>query len=381
MKLAKARVHFIGIGGIGMCGLAELLHNMGAHVTGSDLGESAQTERLKSLGIKVFKGHTPENVEEAEVVVFSSAVKESNPEYTEARRRRIPLIRRAEALAEIMLLKRGIAVGGTHGKTTTTSLTASAFLAAGGDPTICVGGRLDLIKSTAQLGKGEWMIAEADESDGSFNKLSPEIAIITNIDSDHMDYYKTFENLQRAFYEFALKVPFYGVNIVYGDDQVTRTLFDHFPKKIWFYGFNPDNDFWLKGERGKYEVYFNNKKKNKQELIGELILEIPGRHNALNSLASLMVAYHCGLNLKEALDALKKYKGVDRRFQFKGEKNSIKVYDDYGHHPTEVRAVLEAFKEKFPQSRLVTLFQPHRYSRTQSCWNEFLNCFYLTDIL
>lgn len=381
MSLQKSKFHFIGIGGIGMCGLAEVLANMGMEVSGSDLSENANTERLKKKGLKIFKGHSESHLGDVDVVVYSSAVSFQNPEMKEARARGIPVIPRAEALAEIMRSRRGIAIAGTHGKTTTTSLVSTIFLNAQQSPTIVVGGRFENIDSTAVLGSSEWMIAEADESDGSFNKLSPEVAIITNIDSDHMDYYKTFENLQNAFYDFALKVPFYGINIVYGDDLVTRQLFENFPKKIWFYGFDPKNDFWLKGEKGRYEIFFNNKKSNSQELLGTLELEIPGRHNALNSLASLLAAYHCGLDFKEALQALKKYKGVDRRFQFKGEYNQVKVYDDYGHHPTEVRAVLEAFKEKFPNNRLVTLFQPHRFSRTQSCWNEFVNCFYLTDVL
>lgn len=381
MSLQKSKFHFIGIGGIGMCGLAEVLKNMGLEVTGSDLSENANTENLKKKGIKIFIGHSEKHLGDVDVVVYSSAVSVQNPEMKEARARGIPVIPRAEALAEIMRSRRGIAIAGTHGKTTTTSLVSTIFLEANKSPTIIVGGKFQNIGSTAQLGKSDWMIAEADESDGSFNKLTPEISIITNIDSDHMDYYKTFDNLQKAFYEFALKIPFYGINIIFGDDHVTRHLFENFPKKIWFYGFNPKNDFWLSGEKSNYKIFYNNKKAGTQDLLGQLQLEIPGRHNALNSLAALLVANHCGLDLKEALTSLKNYKGVDRRFQFKGEINDIKVYDDYGHHPTEVRAVLEAFKEKFPDRRLVTLFQPHRYSRTQSCWSEFLNCFYLSDLV
>lgn len=397
MSLQKSKFHFIGIGGIGMCGLAEVLANMGMEVTGSDLVENANTERLKKKNIKIYIGHHESHLgngdsksemssemksdSEVDVVVYSSAVSANNPEMKEARARGIPVIPRAEALAEVMRSKRGIAIAGTHGKTTTTSMVSSIFLSANKNPTIVVGARFEKINSTALLGSGEWMIAEADESDGSFNKLTPEISIITNIDSDHMDYYKTFENLQKSFYDFALKIPFYGINIIYGDDQVTRTLFENFPKKIWYYGFSSQNDFWLQGEKGKYEIYYHNKKNSKHNLLGILELEIPGRHNALNALASLLVAYHCGLDLNQSLHALKNYKGVDRRFQFKGEYNSIKVYDDYGHHPTEVRAVLEGIREKFPENRIVTLFQPHRYSRTQSCWHEFLNCFYLTDVL
>jgi UDP-N-acetylmuramate--alanine ligase len=305
MSLQKSKFHFIGIGGIGMCGLAEVLANMGMEVSGSDLSENANTERLKKKGLKIFKGHSESHLGDVDVVVYSSAVSFQNPEMKEARARGIPVIPRAEALAEIMRSRRGIAIAGTHGKTTTTSLVSTIFLNAQQSPTIVVGGRFENIDSTAVLGSSEWMIAEADESDGSFNKLSPEVAIITNIDSDHMDYYKTFENLQNAFYDFALKVPFYGINIVYGDDQVTQQLFENFPKKIWFYGFNPKNDFWLKGEKGRYEIFFNNKKSNSQDLLGTLELEIPGRHNALNSLASLLAAYHCGLDFNACKASLK----------------------------------------------------------------------------
>jgi UDP-N-acetylmuramate--alanine ligase len=235
MRLEKTKFHFVGVGGIGMCGLAELLHNMGAIVSGSDLSENANTERLKEMGIKVYKGHAAANVGDADVVVYSSAVQNSNPEIADARAKQIPLIPRAEALAEIMRIKRGIAVAGTHGKTTTTSMTSAVFMEAGLKPTIFVGGRFELIKSTALLGNGEWMVAEADESDGSFHKLSPEIAIITNIDSDHLDHFKTFENLQKSFYDFALRVPFYGATIICGDDPKVHALFENFPKRALFH--------------------------------------------------------------------------------------------------------------------------------------------------
>lgn len=369
MKLATAKVHFIGIGGIGMCGLAELLHNMGAQVTGSDMGENAQTTRLKKMGIPVFKGHSPENIKEAEVVVFSSAVKEDNPEYQESRRRRIPLIRRAEALAEIMLLKRGIAIGGTHGKTTTTSLTASAFLAAKEDPTICVGGRLDLIQSTAQLGQGEWLIAEADESDGSFSRLSPEIVVITNIDDDHLDHYGSFERLQEAFFDFALRIPFYGSAIVCGDDPRVRELFRSFPKKILFYGKDVSNDYVLSRDNGAYALVSEGK------TIGHFSLPMPGIHNALNATAAFVAGLEAGLKFEDMKAGIENFRGVDRRFQHKGFVSGIDFYDDYGHHPTEIRAVLSGFKEKFRDRRKVVVFQPHRYSRSQLLWEDFCHSF------
>ncbi len=376
MKLENAKFHFIGIGGIGMCGLAELLFNIGAQVTGSDNSENANTERLKNLGVKVYKGHAAENVGSANVVVYSSAISFSNPEMIQARALDVPLIPRAEALAEIMRLRRGIAVAGTHGKTTTTSLISSIFLEAGQNPTIVVGGRFERIKSTALLGKGEWLIAEADESDGSFNKLSPEIAVITNIDSDHMDHFKTFENLKKAFLDFAYRIPFYGMVIVCGDDPMVRELFSNFSKRIVFYGFDPKNDYVIEGEKGVYTISRNNLKLGKLNLSN-----VPGKHNALNATASLIAGLAAGIDFEMCAEGLEKFEGVDRRFQFKDEVNQVKVYDDYGHHPTEVRATLQAFREKFEKNRLVVYFQPHRFSRTEHCWQDFKTCFTQCDVL
>ncbi|HEY1078934.1 MAG TPA: UDP-N-acetylmuramate--L-alanine ligase [Bdellovibrio sp.] len=379
MKLQHAKFHFVGVGGIGMCGLAELLHNIGAKVSGSDIAENANTDRLKDLGVKIYKGHAAANIGDADVVVYSSAIQYGNPEISEARARQIPLIPRAEALAEIMRLKRGIAVAGTHGKTTTTSMTSAIFLEAGLKPTIVVGGRFELIKSTAMLGTGEWLVAEADESDGSFNKLSPEIAIITNIDADHLDHYKTFENLQKAFHDFALKVPFYGKIIACGDDPIVRQIFEHFPKRIEFYGFDERNDLVLSGEQGKYSLYRNDRLLGAKTLIGDFKLNVPGRHNALNAVAAISSGMAAGISFADCAKGLQRYEGVDRRFHFKGEKSGIRVYDDYGHHPTEVRAVLQAFREKYPDKRLVVFFQPHRYSRTEHCWHDFTTAFKEAD--
>lgn len=380
-KFDKAKFYFIGIGGIGMCGLAELLHNLGASVSGSDAGENANTERLKSLGIKVFKGHLAAQVDVADVVVYSSAIAHSNPEMVEARAKEIPLIPRAEALAEIMRLRRGIAVAGTHGKTTTTSLISSIFLEAKQNPTIVIGGRFERIKSTALLGTGEWLIAEADESDGSFNKLSPEIAVITNIDSDHMDHFKTFENLKRAFLDFAYRVPFYGVVIVCGDDPAVRELFSTYSKRILFYGFDATNDIVIEGEKGHYTVFKNSRIDQSKTKLGQFHLNTPGKHNALNATASLAVGLSVGLDFQVCAMGLENFEGVDRRFHYKGESAEIKVYDDYGHHPTEVRATLQAFREKFEKNRLIVYFQPHRYSRTEHCWQDFKTCFTQADIL
>jgi len=379
MKLEKAKFHFIGIGGIGMCGLAELLHNSGATVTGSDASENANTERLKNLGIKICKGHAAENIVDADVVVYSSAIPFTNPEIREARARTIPLIPRAEALAEIMRIRRGIAVAGTHGKTTTTSMISSIFLEAGQSPTIVVGGRFEKIKSTAMLGKGEWLIAEADESDGSFNKLSPEVAVITNIDADHMDHFKTFENLKKAFLDFSYRVPFYGAVIICGDDPMVRQLFEGFNKRILFYGFDEKNDFVLKGEKGQYSLFKSEESQMKK--LGHFKIQVPGVHNALNATASIVAGLVAGIDFEKCALGIQNFEGVDRRFHFKGTAHDIQVYDDYGHHPTEVRATLQAFKEKFDKQRLVVYFQPHRFSRTQHCWQDFKTCFTQADHL
>jgi UDP-N-acetylmuramate--alanine ligase len=381
MKLAKAKLHFIGIGGIGMCGLAEVLHNMGARVTGSDLNENVNTAHLKEIGVKIFKGHRAEQVGDADVVVYSSAIHFGNPEIAEARSRDIPLIARAEALAEIMRLKRGIAVAGTHGKTTTTGMVASILLAAQSSPTIYIGGRFAAIKSSAQLGQGEWLVAEADESDGSFNRLSPELAIITNIDSDHLDYFKSFDNLINAFTEFAMRVPFYGACVVCGDDPHVREALANFAKRVYFYGFDPKNDFVLKGEKGHYEIFKFDRQKQAHSPWSTMEMKVPGKHNALNGAAAFITGWLAGCSLEVCKKGLLNFEGVDRRFQFKGEKNGIKIYDDYGHHPTEVSAVLAAFKEKYPDNRIVVYFQPHRFSRTQSCWNDFTHCFQQSDYL
>lgn len=373
MKFLGKKIHFIGIGGIGMCGLAELYKNLGAEVSGSDVSENQNTLRLKKMGILVYQGHEAENIKSPDVVVYSSAIQKDNCEILRAKSLSIPLIPRAEALGEIMRFKRGIAVAGTHGKTTTTSMVASVFLQADLDPTIVIGGRFSRIDSTAQLGEGDYLIAEADESDGSFSKLTPEIAIITNIDNDHLDYYKSFDNLLKAFYDFALKVPFYGAVIACGDDEHLYKLLQGFPKRVFFYGFHKRNDLLIYGEKGLYELKF------KGEPVGSLKLEVPGRHNALNAAAAVLAGLTSGLAFSSIYEGIRRFQGVDRRFHFKGEARGVLVYDDYGHHPTEVRAVLEAFKEQFPDKRLQVFFQPHRFSRTRTCWYEFLDAFSLAD--
>lgn len=398
MQFWKSKFHFVGIGGIGMCGLAEILARGGAQVTGSDLSENANTERLKSLGVRIFVGHSASQVGDVDVVVYSSAISMDNPEMVAARQKKIPLIPRAEALAEMMRLKRGVAVGGTHGKTTTTGMVASVFMQAKAQPTIVIGGRLPTLQSTAQAGEGDWLIAEADESDGSFQKLTPEISIITNIDSDHLDYFKTFEALKAAFVSFGMKTAFYGSVIVCGDDPATRRLFENFPKRVWFYGFDPQNDFVVKragtgaaagtrvaagtevGEGAAngmsvYELHWHGRR------VGEFQVAVPGKHNGLNATAAILAGMKAGFSFEVCRDGIAAFQGVDRRFQLKGEAKGISVYDDYGHHPTEIRATLEACRDRFPNRRIVVMFQPHRYSRTQFCWNEFLTCFSEADLL
>ncbi|MGE3973015.1 MAG: UDP-N-acetylmuramate--L-alanine ligase [Bdellovibrionales bacterium] len=375
MRIAKSKVHFIGVGGIGMSGLAELLKNMGAEVSGSDMQENATTERLKNLGVKVFLGHDESHITNQNVVVYSSAVPLSNVEIIKAKKLKIPIIARAEVLAEVMRLKRGIAIAGTHGKTTTTSMVASVFLHGKLDPTVVVGGRLDLIKSNSFLGHGEWLIAEADESDGSFLKLSPEIVVVTNIDNDHMEHFKTMDNLKEAFSQFAARIPFYGLAVVCGDDSLAREVFAPFNKRIVYYGFDTQNDYVLKGEKSQYEVFSKGKK------LGSFDLNLPGRHNALNAMASIAAGLEAGLPFEKCAAGLRMFHGVDRRFQWKGEVSGVDIFDDYGHHPTEIAAVLQAFKEKYTDRRLVVLFQPHRYTRTKTCWNQFLTSFELADKL
>ncbi len=380
MHLLNSRIHMVGIGGVGMCGIAELLHNLGATVTGSDVRESTSLQYLKSLGIQTFIGQRAEQVENANVLVYSSAIAKDNVELQAAKDLGIPRIPRAEALAEIMRLKRGIAVAGTHGKTSTTSMIASVLVNAELKPTYMIGGRLLTLKSNALLGEGKWMVAEADESDGSFLKLRPEIAVITNIDYDHMDYFGSEESLLEHFERFANQVPFYGKVIACGDNLLLRKVLEGFSKPVSFYGFDEDNDFVLKKDLYNCEVLFQNQK------IGDFKMPIPGKHNALNALSSILVGIELGLDFQTAKKGIEDFNGVHRRFEYKGEINGVRLYDDYAHHPTEIRATLQAFREKYPKQNLHLVFQPHRFSRTKDSWLEFLDCFqaashvYIADI-
>lgn len=378
MKIVANKFHFIGVGGIGMSGLAEVLFSLGAKVSGSDVKEGAMTEHLKKLGMTIHIGHDAHNVGDPDVVVYSSAIAKNNPEYLYALKNKIPLIRRAEALAELMRLRRGIAIAGTHGKTTTTSLVASMLMEAGLDPTVVVGGVVKKLNSNVKWGEGDWLVAEADESDGSFDKLSPEIAVITNVDNDHLDYYETYENLKLAYRNFAEKIPFYGRLVYCGDDNDLREIFYDYPKKALSYGFSEDCDFILKSKGDSvYSVYKDN------QILGDFRSSLPGKHNALNSLAALIVGIEgLGLDFQTSIKGIESFEGVGRRFQIHSQtKLPITFIDDYAHHPTEVYHVLEAVKERFPTERIVTIFQPHRFSRVKSCWEQFVNCFNLTDSL
>ncbi len=375
--LQNKNLHFIGIGGIGMCGLAELLHNSGSSVTGSDLREGPEVSRLKALGVPIFIGHDPAHLGKAtDIIVYSSAVKKDNVELKEARRRGLPMIHRSEALSEMMRLKQGIVVAGSHGKTTSTAFLATVFFSAGKSPTVAAGGRLDLFQSTAHLGKSEWFIAESDESDGSFHHLFPELVLLTNIDDDHLDFYGSLLEIKKNFSEFLKKIPFYGSVIACGDCPNTReVLGNSFPRKTWLYGFSKHNHFILKKEKGCYHVY------HKGENWGAMDIPLKGDYNVLNALGALVCGWEAGLAKQDIFKGLKSFQGVKRRRELKGEWRDCVFFDDYAHHPTEISAVLSSFKEQFPRRRIVVLFQPHRYTRLKNCWERFLRCFSAVDKL
>ena len=377
IHLKNKNLHFIGIGGIGMCGLAELLHNSGCYVTGSDLQEGAEVSRLKKLGIPIFMGHDPSHLDQkTDIVVYSSAVKKDNVEWQEAKNRSLPVIHRAEALAEMMRLKQGIVVAGSHGKTTTTAFLASIFFEAGKSPTVVAGGRLDLFQSTAHLGGSKWFIAESDESDGSFHHLFPELAVLTNIDEDHLDFYGSLLEMKKNFYDFLKKIPFYGAVIACGDcKNVREVLGSPFSRKLYRYGFSKHNDFVLKKASAHYEVYYKGKE------WGRFELPLKGDYNALNALGALVCSWHAGLKKEAIFRGLKNFKGVKRRREFKGEWKDCLFYDDYAHHPTELEALLSSLKQEFKQRRIIALFQPHRYTRLKHCWERFLKCFSDADKL
>ncbi len=363
------KLHFVGIGGIGMSGIAELLLNMGFEITGSDLSENEQTRRLEKLGARIFYGHRPENVGDAQVVVISSAIKPDNVEVLRARELKIPVIKRAEMLSELMRMKYGIAVAGSHGKTTTTSMIARVMIDAGFDPTVIVGGKLYDIGSNARLGKGEYLIAEADESDGSFLMLMSYIAVITNIDEEHLDYYQSYQNILRAFTDFGNRVPFYGLDIVCGDDRGVKEILPFLKKRVLTYGFSGEND--ITAEIMESDGGYIYRVKYRGNDLGIFRLKIPGKHNVLNSLAAIGVGMELEIDVDRIRESLSNFSGVKRRLEVVYSDEGITIIDDYGHHPTEISNTIQAVKEMFPGRRLIVAFQPHRYTRTRALMNRF----------
>jgi UDP-N-acetylmuramate--alanine ligase len=379
------RVHFVGIGGIGMSGIAEVLLNLGYKVSGSDLKNSPVTQRLASLGAQIFEGHCAENITGAEVVVTSSAITADNPEVAQARGLHIPVIPRAEMLAELMRLKYGIAIAGMHGKTTTTSMVAAILAGAGLDPTVVVGGRVDAMGSNARLGRSQYLVAEADESDRSFLKLSPILSVVTNIDREHMDCYRNMRDVKRAFLDFMDRVPFYGMVVVCNDDANLRRLLPHIRRRTVTYGTRRGSDFHIKLRESapisvenrplsRFEISYRNQN------LGAFSLHVPGAHNVLNATAAIAVGIGLDLQPDQIRTALENFRGVDRRFQLRGKVAGVSVIDDYGHHPTEIRATLAAARQ-CGFRKIHVIFQPHRYTRTQDLMDEFATAFGDADTL
>ncbi len=381
MYKKQQHIHFVGIGGIGMSGIAELLCNLNYRVSGSDLHDSDTVRRLARLGCTVHQGHQGEWIGDADVVVVSSAIRADNPEVQAARAHHVPVIQRAEMLAELMRLKRyGIAVAGSHGKTTTSSMVGWMLQQAGLDPTLVIGGKVDSLGGNAKLGQGEFLVAEADESDGSFLKLAPVIEVVTNIDAEHLDYYRDIEEIKDVFVQFIDKIPFYGAAILCLDDDNVAEILPRLGKRIITYGLNGQanltaSELRVEGRGSRFVV------RREGELLGEMSLAIPGRHNVLNSLAAVAVGLELEIDFAVIAAALATFSGVQRRLQRKGQVGDILVLDDYGHHPTEIRATLEAVRQGWPERRLVVLFQPHRYSRTRALFDQFKTAFHRADVL
>ncbi len=366
------RIHFIGVGGSGMSGLAEVLLNMGYQVTGSDLKGSDVTDRITALGGRVFTSHAAANVDGAQVVVYSSAVKPDNPELAAAREAGIPVIARADMLAELMRMKYGVAVGGSHGKTTTTSMVAAVLQRGGLDPTIVVGGRLRTLGANAKLGHGRFLVAEADESDGSFLRLSPAVTVVTNIDREHLDHYKDLDDIRQAFTYFANRVPFYGVAVLCVDDENVRSVLPRITKRHILYGTREEAEIRgvelkLLPQGSTFQVEAAGRR------LGGIELHVPGRHNALNAMAAVAVGLELEVAFAHIAEGLAAFHGVGRRFELRGEAAGVRVFDDYGHHPTEIAATLAAARGL--GGRVLVVFQPHRYSRTESLREEFGRCF------
>src|SRR6202522_769125 len=373
-------IHFVGIGGIGMSGIAEGLLNIGYKVQGSDASDNANVKRLRARGASVFVGHDAGNVGDAGVVVVSTAILRDNPELTAARLRRIPVVRRAEMLAELMRLKQCVAIAGTHGKTTTTSLGATLLDAAGLDPTVINGGIINAYGTNARRGAGDWMVVEADESDGTFLKLPADIAIVTNIDPEHLDHFQTFDAIKEPFRAFVENIPFYGFAVMCIDHPVVQTLVGKIEdRRIITYGENPQADVRLvdltpMGGGSKFKVVFRNRKTDATHEIPDVMLPMPGRHNALNATSAIAVAHELGLSDDTIRKAIAGFGGVKRRFNKTGEWNGVTIIDDYGHHPVEIAAVLKAARES-TSGKIIAVVQPHRFTRLQSLFEEFCTCF------
>jgi len=380
------RIHFVGIGGIGMSGIAEVLLNLGYKVSGSDLKISAVTQRLAGLGATTFEGHRAENIIGAEVVVTSSAISADNPEVTEAHKLHIPVIQRAEMLSELMRLKYGIAIAGMHGKTTTTSMVAAVLAAGGLDPTVVVGGRVDAMGSNARLGKSQYLVAEADESDRSFLKLSPILSVVTNIDREHMDCYRNMRDVKKTFLDFMDRVPFYGMIVACNDDPLLRKLLPEVQRRTVTYGKKRGSDFLIKSEETKREgaadsrPYSRFRVTYQKKDLGEFTLHVPGVHNVLNATAAIAVGIGLDVSVDAIRSALDQFRGVDRRFQLRGTAAGISVIDDYGHHPTEIKATLAAARQ-CGFRKIHVIFQPHRYTRTRDLMEEFTTAFADADSL
>ena len=379
-------IHFVGIGGIGMSGIAEVLVNLGYTVTGSDVAEGGNVKRLREKGIKVVVGHAAANIDAADVVVMSSAIRRDNPELVAARAQRLPVVRRAEMLAELMRLKSCIAIAGTHGKTTTTSMVAALLEAGRFDPTVINGGIINAYGTNSRLGAGDWMVVEADESDGTFLKLPADIAIVTNIDPEHLDHFQTFEAVQAAFQAFVENVPFYGFAVMCTDHPVVQTLVGHIAdRRIVTYGENPQADVRLvdlthANGHSKFSVEFRDRVGAQAHAISDLALPMPGRHNALNATAAVAVAHELEVPDAAIRTALAGFGGVRRRFTRTGEWNGVTVIDDYGHHPVEIAAVLKAARES-TGGQVIAVMQPHRYTRLSSLFDEFCTCFNDADVV
>ncbi|RWX78483.1 UDP-N-acetylmuramate--L-alanine ligase [Neorhizobium lilium] len=382
MKMPKAigLVHFIGIGGIGMSGIAEVLHNLGHKVQGSDQSDSANVQRLRDKGIPVFVGHTADNLGEAEVVVVSTAIKKNNPELMAAREKSLPIVRRAEMLAELMRFRNAIAIGGTHGKTTTTSMVAALLEAGGLDPTVINGGIINAYGTNARMGEGEWMVVEADESDGTFLKLPADVAVVTNIDPEHLDHYGNFDAVRAAFRQFVENVPFYGFGVLCLDHPEVQALVGRIEdRKIVTYGANPQADarFFnvrMEGTKSVFDVEIRRRRTGRVFNFNDLTLPMPGRHNISNATAAIAVANRLGISEENIRKGLAAFSGVKRRFTLTGTWNGVSVFDDYGHHPVEITAVLKAAREAC-EGRIIAVHQPHRFSRLSSLFEDFANCF------